>query len=65
MTDRREEGFCTNSNRWITFMPIPPDTCPYDWTDCGPKCGYYEMREPSRWFRYKLAILKGYKEINP
>lgn len=52
------EPFCNNSRKYILFFDIfgVPKTCPYrDEIICiGKKCGYYEEKEPSKYFKRKL-----------
>lgn len=51
--------FCSNSRRWVLFMVILPWTCPNkDENNCRELgCGYYEMKEVTRWYLEKKRIL--------
>ena len=55
-------GFCINSNRWLSFLWVNPNACPYakNGEDCNleSECGYYEEREPTRYYKQKLNRLK-------
>jgi len=57
--------FCWNSRRWIELMVLrlgAPDTCPnqkMQLTKCE-ECGYYEMREPTKYLLYIRKVLMSF-----
>jgi len=55
-----KQGFCLNSNRWILFMMFgQPKTCTYPNAFKGCEgCGYFERREPTKYFIRKLKELR-------
>jgi hypothetical protein len=57
--------FCYNSKRWIELMAYgsPPESCPYNrenFMHCQ-FCGYYELKESSKYLKEKIKKLKSYK----
>ena len=56
--------YCLNSRLWLDFVFTPPDTCPHMenyFAECNSNhCGYYQEREASRWYKYKMKILKSF-----
>lgn len=58
--------FCLNSRRWIKFMAYqgkPPESCPNrgdNFLTCE-NCGYYEIREPSKYLIKINKIIKSYE----
>ena len=57
------QEFCLNSNRWIAFMFLPPDSCPHKeeklW-HCE-RCTYYEKREVTYYFKKKYQFFRNIK----
>lgn len=56
-----ELGFCMNSRRWIAFMHITPQTCPYnecDYPPCDSSCGYWEKRKASNSIKNKYKLFR-------
>lgn len=57
-------GFCQNSNRWLDFLLVNPESCPYskNGEDCNTeKCGYYLERKASKWYKHKLSVLRSFE----
>ena len=58
-------GFCRNSNTWLDFLWVNPESCPYakNGEDCNTeRCGYYEERKPTTWYKRKAKILKSFSD---
>lgn len=53
--------FCENSKRWLDFLYHVPETCPYgSWMECD-GCDYAVEREPTRYYKRKMMILRSYR----
>ena len=54
------EAFCSHRRQWLAFM--------WHWCSCHKwgededKCGYVEMRKPTKYFKRKARILQSYSE---
>lgn len=59
--------FCWNSRRYCNFMTNFPETCPHQdkgiaGKNCNPEdCDYCKEQIPSKYYKYKLKILRGLK----
>ncbi len=60
--DKKYE-FCHNHKQWILFLVRPHKTCPLyqEQLMCYEKCGYYELRIPTKYFLRKLNSIKQFK----